>query len=45
MRNRLDFTPSVRVVKHGNHLSQHVIEAPSLNAFMNRFEKFSDTGN
>ena len=48
MRNRLDlrrYSYSQRVVKHWNHLSQHVMKAPSLNAFKNRFDKFSDMSN
>ena len=48
MRNRFDlrrYSFSQRVVKHWNHLPQHVIETPSLNAFKNRFDKFSDMGN
>ena len=48
MKNRLDFhlySFRQRVVKHWNHLPQQVIEAPSLNAFKNRFDKFSDMGN
>ena len=48
MTNKLDllrYAFSQRVVKHWNHLPQHVIEAPSLNAFKNRFDKFLDMGN
>ena len=48
MRNRLDlrwYSFSQRVVIHWNDLPQHVIEAPSHNAFKNRFDKFSDMDN